>query len=120
MVYSQEETMLIGALAMESGVSKDAIRLYERKGLITSSSSPAGSRVYRRYRSDSIEMIKKIKLAQSAGLKLVEIKEIFGAWDKTDTAGRHRLLRERIVLIDRQIGHLQAFRKALTAKDKTL
>ena len=66
--------MRIGELAQRVGLTTDAIRYYERLGLL----APA-RRTESRYRdygpeaSDDLEFIKK---AQSLGLKLTEIREV--------------------------------------------
>ncbi|MCH7475284.1 MAG: MerR family transcriptional regulator, partial [Gemmatimonadetes bacterium] len=66
--------MRIGELAQRVGLTTDAIRYYERLGLL----APV-KRTQSRYRdygpeaSDDLEFIKK---AQSLGLKLTEIREV--------------------------------------------
>jgi MerR family copper efflux transcriptional regulator len=99
--------MLVGALARRTAVSKDAIRLYERTGLITSTPIPASSREYRDYAKNAVEAIEKIKIAKSAGLHLSEIRFLFDAWNTKSSEQRHEILVQRIALIDQQIARLQ-------------
>ena len=59
-------------LAEKSGVSKDTLRYYEKIGLL---SKPArGANGYRQYSQDNFYQLKFIKLAQSVGFTLQEIK----------------------------------------------
>ena len=108
--------MLVGALSKRTGVSKDAIRLYERMGLIMSTSITASSREYRDYAENAAEAIEKIKIAKSAGLHLSEIRFLFDAWNAKSSEQRREILVQRIALIDQQIERLQKFRHSVQTK----
>ena len=60
----------IGALARRSGVAASALRFYETQGLINSTRSPAGRRMFAR---DALRRVAFIRVAQSVGLTLEEI-----------------------------------------------
>lgn len=62
--------MKIGALSEKTGVSRDAIRLYEKRGLITSLRRNNG---YRDFAEGTPQLVEMIKLAQSLGFTLAEI-----------------------------------------------
>ena len=61
----------IGALARRSGVAASALRFYETEGLINSTRSPAGRRMFAR---DALRRVAFIRVAQSVGLTLEEIR----------------------------------------------
>ena len=63
--------MRIGQLAEKTGVSRDAIRLYERRGLIASDRHTNG---YRDFPNGAVAVINMIKLAQSVGFRLSELE----------------------------------------------
>lgn len=54
--------MLIGEIARQAGVSRDAVRLYTRLGLVSCTSRQAGSRSYADYDASAVELIKGIKI----------------------------------------------------------
>ena len=66
--------LTIGKLATLAGISADALRYYEREGLI----EPAGksSAGYRLYDKDSARRVQFIKHAQHCGFTLAEIREL--------------------------------------------
>jgi MerR family redox-sensitive transcriptional activator SoxR len=61
----------IGVLAKRSGVAASALRFYESQGLIKSTRSPAGRRVFAR---DALRRVAFIRVAQSVGLTLEAIR----------------------------------------------
>lgn len=63
--------MRIGELSHHTGVSRDALRLYERRGLIASQRRENG---YRDYSEGTVQLVAMIKLAQSFGFTLAEIQ----------------------------------------------
>ena len=66
--------LTIGKLATLAGISADALRYYEREGLI----EPAGKSAagYRLYDKDSARRVQFIKHAQHCGFTLAEIREL--------------------------------------------
>ncbi len=62
--------MQIGELAAKTGVSRDAIRLYEKLGLIASYRRNNG---YRDFSENTPRLVEMIKLAQSLGFTLAEV-----------------------------------------------
>jgi len=69
-----ERGVTIGRVAAQVGLTRKAIRFYERKSLIPP--PERGSNRYRLYDAEAVEMLRFIKQAQFVGLKLAEIKEI--------------------------------------------
>ena len=73
--------LTIGEVARRAGVAPSAIRYYESIGLL-----PEPDRLYgqRRYDQDVLGRIAFVGVAQNAGFKLEEIKELVGAVDAED------------------------------------
>ncbi len=66
--------LTIGKLAKQVGVTADALRYYEREGLLApTSKSEAG---YRKYGADAARRIRFIRQAQQCGFTLSEIQEL--------------------------------------------
>ena len=66
----------IGKVASRCGVAASALRFYEQKGLIQSQRGPGGQR---RYHRSMIRKVAIIKVAQTLGITLNEIKREFDA-----------------------------------------
>ena len=92
--------LTIGEVARRAGVATSSIRYYERIGLL-----PTPERVHgqRRYDADVLGKLGFIGVAQSAGFKLAEIKELIGGVDST--AGMGEQMR---TLSTRKLGEVEA------------
>ena len=66
------EPISISALALRAGVKASALRFYEDEGLIQSQRSAGGQR---QYAKDVLRRVAFIRVAQSVGLSLGEIRE---------------------------------------------
>ncbi|MGL6234831.1 MAG: heavy metal-responsive transcriptional regulator [Segniliparus sp.] len=67
--------MKIGEIAAAGGVTAKTIRFYEQIGVLP---EPGRARNgYRDYSSETVKQIEFIRLAQSAGLSLHEIRDVF-------------------------------------------
>ena len=64
----------IGVLARETGVTLEAIRFYERRGLVPS--PPRSKSGYRVYPPETAKRLRFIKRAQALGFSLEEVKEL--------------------------------------------
>ena len=71
--------MLISELAKQTGLSKDTIRFYEKRGLIEATERQAGSRVYKEFSLEMVERLVMISQGKSLGFTLNEIKELIDA-----------------------------------------
>ena len=76
--------LTIGEVARRAGVATSSIRYYERIGLLPEPGRSAGQR---RYDADVLGKLAFIGVAQSAGFKLREIKELIGAVDGASGLG---------------------------------
>jgi MerR family transcriptional regulator, redox-sensitive transcriptional activator SoxR len=80
----------IGLLAKRSGVAASALRFYEALGLIKSTRSPAGRRLFSR---DVLRRVAFIRVAQSIGLTLEEIRAALNGLPNQRTPTRADWLR---------------------------
>jgi DNA-binding transcriptional MerR regulator len=110
--------MLIGQVAEAAGVSQDAVRLYTRLGLVTCTSRRAGSRVYADYDPAAVELIKGIKVAQSIGFTLAEIRPIAAAYvaGSLDNARQREVLSAKLAQIEETRRRLGEIAELLRAK----
>lgn len=78
-----DATFTIGKLASTAQVSADAVRYYEKEGLINPAhKSDAG---YRLYNQDAVRRLNFIKHAQHCGLSLSEIRELLEIRQRGDS-----------------------------------
>jgi MerR family transcriptional regulator, copper efflux regulator len=109
--------MLIGEVARDAGVSRDAVRLYTRLGLVTCAARRAGSRLYADYDPSAVELVKGIKTAQSVGFTLAELGPIAAAYvaGSLDDARQRELLAAKLGQIEdkrHQLGQMSEFLRA--------
>jgi MerR family transcriptional regulator, copper efflux regulator len=111
----EENAVQIGRLAGVTGVSRDTLRFYEKRGLIRSVRHGNG---YRDYPEETAQLVGYIRTAQSLGFSLSEIGEHLPALWGAKAPGRDvaALLREKIGAIDARIGELTALRNELAAR----
>ncbi len=111
---AQQEALRIGALSAQTGLSRDALRYYERVGLMPPAHRTAGG--FRLYPPGTLERIRFIKQAQTHGLTLREIRDLLGFQNRR---GRercrqvHRLLTRKLADVDSRLQQLQEFRQTL-------
>jgi DNA-binding transcriptional MerR regulator len=106
--------MTIGELAQQSGVSRDALRFYERKGLLARPGRSASG--YRLYGESDVARLLFIRRAQAAGLTLDDIRELLRVQHLQEPEACHRVaarLKARIAAIDGRIAELAAFRQEM-------
>jgi DNA-binding transcriptional MerR regulator len=114
------EGYTIGKVAELSGVSIDAIRFYERKGL--TAKPRRNSSGYRIFSQEMLERICFIKWSRDLGFSLQEISEIMPLFlqNRDDGDRIKRLFDEKIRESDLEIAHLTASRKGLKQVITTL
>lgn len=103
----------VSGLARQAGISPDAVRFYEREGLLPAAPrSPAG---YREYDPSTAHRIHFIKGAQAMGLKLAEIRELLEIQDRGACPCGHTrtLVERRMSEIDAEIARLSELRSEL-------
>lgn len=110
-----QHALRIGEVASSSGLTVDAVRYYEKMGLLSHDARTSGG--FRTYRPAVVERIAFIRQAQSIGLRLRDIRELVGV----DQRGRQHcahvrtLLVQRLADIETQLTELKAFRRTLRA-----
>jgi DNA-binding transcriptional MerR regulator len=105
-------------LACRIGVQPEAIRYYERRGLLPSPKrAPSG---YRIYTPEHLERVEFIKKCQTLGFSLDEIRELMELKFRGSSPCHHvrDLLLEKIKGVEAQIAGLQTFRKELLVNVK--
>lgn len=108
--------MRIGELAAMSGVTRDALRYYERRGLLPHAARTSGG--FREYDASAVERLRFVKAAQAHGLTLADIHDLV---NHRPDAGRARcrqvrdLLARKIAQLDERRRELEAFCRTLRA-----
>jgi len=107
------EPLTIGELVKASGVGVQAIRFYERKGLLPAPGRSASG--YREFGADDASRIRFIKRAQDLGFTLREIQELL----ELNTAPRatcsdiKKRADHKIAEVEAKIRDLQRMRRSL-------
>ena len=111
---SSKQTFTIGELASRSGVTPDALRYYEKLGIIAAAPRTTGG--FRVYTVEVLERLRFIKQAQLHGLTLAEIRELLRL-DHRHGANQCRevraLLQRKLADLDVRLSELQEFRRTL-------
>ena len=105
--------MKIGEVARAADVGIDAVRFYEREGLLPKPARrPSG---YRDYRSDAVLDLRFIKRAKELGFSLKEISELLSISRKPDAAAQdvRKLAEEKLADLEDKIRSLQRMKRAL-------
>ena len=111
---SQRTTYQIGEPAVRSGLTPDALRYYERLGLLPPPQRSAGG--FRLYEEAALDRLRVIKQAQSLGLTLEEIHTLVNYRGQGGAKRCERvrnLLRAKLADLEKKLGELQEFRRTL-------
>ena len=102
----------IGEIASLGNVSVDAVRYYERLGLLSASGrSPSG---YRIFPLETVERIKFIKQAQTLGFSLEEIRKLFVSdGQKNQCQHVRNLILTKLTELDEKLGQIVNFKSVL-------
>ncbi|MGH2753198.1 MAG: heavy metal-responsive transcriptional regulator [Actinomycetota bacterium] len=105
----------VSEVARQAGVSPDAVRFYEKEGLLPE--PPRSSSGYREYDDTIPERIRFIKGAQEMGLRLSEIGELLEIQDRGACPCGHTrtLVERRIQETDAEMKRLTSLRADLAA-----
>ncbi len=105
--------MKIGEVAREAGVGIDAVRFYEREGLLPEPARrPSG---YRDFSPDAVLDLRFIKRAKELGFSLKEISELLSLEREPDAtaADVKTLAEEKLADLEEKIRALQRMKRAL-------
>jgi MerR family transcriptional regulator, copper efflux regulator len=105
----------IGALAKQTGTTRETLRYYEEQGLIQSQRRANG---YRSYVPEAVALVNYIRTAQQLGFTLAEIREsVQPLWVAADPASMLiEVLQQKIQQIDQRIADMQLLRDELTTR----
>jgi len=107
-------SLSIGDLANRTGLAITAIRFYEAEGLITSTRNAGGQR---RFKRGDIRRLSFVKISQSLGFSLAEIRETLSKLPDARTPTKRdweRLSRHFAKEIDNRIEGLRLLRENLS------
>lgn len=104
--------MQIGTLAVKTGMSRDALRFYEKRGLIRSTRLANG---YRVYLPETVQLVRYIRTAQRLGFSLEEVGKNLPALWSSDSSAEHieALLLDKLAGIDQKITELVGLKAEL-------
>lgn len=105
--------MKIGEISKKTGLSVDAIRFYEKSGLIKRLSRTSGG--YREFNSDAVASIEFISHCRSLDIPIIEIKKLLNV-----RSGSEKSCRQANEVIDEQLKKLRIRIKELKKLEKNL
>ena len=107
--------MQIGELSAATGLSRDTLRFYEKRGLLA---ERRGGNGYRDYPPEAVEWLRYVRTAQALGFTLAEIETglpLLAAPDAAAAPLRDALAR-KLADIDARIAGLAALRAELARR----
>jgi len=108
-------TYRIGELASQTGLTRDALRYYERLGLLPAPRRSTGG--FRVYPPETIERVRFVKQAQMVGLTLQEVAALV-RYQRQGGVKRCRqvrdLLRTKLTEVEAKLREFDAFRTTLS------
>lgn len=107
------EVFSIGEVAKQTGVTVEAVRFYEKQGLITEPQrSSAG---YRQYPSETVKRVRFIQRAKEVGFTLKDIAELLSLRQEpgTSCADIKRRATQKIAEVEQKMRDLERIRDAL-------
>lgn len=110
--------MLIGEIVSKTGLTKDTIRFYEKKGLIKVQRSDSEWNNYKNYSLEILEQLLLIKKAKGFGFTLNEIAEIFNLIKRNQASCEvlSNKVKEKVNEIDKKIKELKSLKKMILNK----
>jgi DNA-binding transcriptional MerR regulator len=107
--------MKIGEIAAKTGVTRDAVRLYEKLGLLNNVTRPYQYNNYKDYGAENVYRIHMIKEMQKIGLKLRECKGVIEALvnNEMDVASRKQFIQDKINEVGQKISSLNQIQSFL-------
>lgn len=114
--------MRIGELAKRSGIGRDAIRFYERNGLLHSSSSNSGTNTYKDYSENSLDRLSMIREAQDAGFTIADLAQLINSIEQgpTDSFDAEDFLQQKINEVEVRIVQAKRFLETLKMTKRAL
>ena len=101
-------------LAKMSGVGVEALRFYEKRGLLPE--PPRGDNGYRYYPASSVQRLQFLQRAKELGFTLDEVGELLSLHEHSGDSGDVKALaEEKLNELDKKLADLQRIRTALAA-----
>ena len=110
--------MLIGEISKRSGLSRDTIRYYEKRGLISAVASKSPFNNYKNYDESVLQKLNLIKQSKSLGFTLKEIAEL-SALAEEELASCiifKEKVENKLKTIDYKINELQTMKRDILIK----
>jgi MerR family transcriptional regulator, copper efflux regulator len=110
--------MLIGELAKKTGLTKDTIRFYEKRGLIEAQERQAGMRTYMDFSPEMVDRVAMIAQGKSLGFTLSEMKHLMNTWGNTEMPilEKLKIIDSKLHEITDKIQQLEQIKNYLTNK----
>lgn len=110
--------MLIGELAKKTGLTKDTIRFYEKRGLIESQERQAGTRAYMDFSPEMLDRVAMITQGKSLGFTLSEMKHLIDTWGNMEMpiAEKLKIIDSKLEQIGEKMHRLEEVKLYLTEK----
>jgi DNA-binding transcriptional MerR regulator len=107
--------MQIGELSLATGLTRDALRFYEKRGLLVARRRANG---YREYPAEAVDWLRYVQVAQALGFTLAEIESGMPVLSSPgDSAlALREALRRKLADIDERIAGLAALRADLARR----
>lgn len=104
--------MNIGDAAEQSGLPVKTVRYYDEIGLVSPARSDSG---YRAYSKVDLHRLQFVARARSLGFSLDDCRHLLSLYDDESRASADvkRIVREKLVEVDRKIEELQGLRNTL-------
>lgn len=109
----ERSSLKIGEVSLSSGIGIEALRFYERSGILGKTARTANG--YRVYDANVFDRLAFIKKAQTLGFSLGEIRRIIeeSAAGESPCAEVREIVRRRLSEIDKHLRDLRRYRKEL-------
>ena len=106
--------LVIGELAARTGTTPEAIRYYERVGVLPPPARAGGGR-YRRYGETDVQRLGFVRRARELGFSLEEVRELLDLADQPERpcAEVDRLARAHLAAVDEKLQRLAVLRQEL-------
>ena len=104
----------IGAVAKQFGLGQDALRFYEKKGLVAASAHSEGG--YRLYSPSDLEQLRFVLRAKAVGFTLAEIAELLAlkvSRDDVHCADVKQRVDAKLADVAHRLRELQEFQRSL-------
>lgn len=108
--------MLIGELVERTGLTKDTIRFYEKKGLISLDGKGRRDNNYKEYSEKVLDKLMLIRKLKDLGFTLNEIDTFLELWREEDASCQNLkyTLENKITLVNEQLQRLAELKDRLS------